>query len=74
MIYRGNVTYRNSVSGSVCVTYEMTGVVSQTIDGAGCTLTTAPSADTSYSLPGILTPGGNSNLATTNYTCTVMWA
>jgi RHS repeat-associated protein len=65
MVYRGNVTARNSIGGYACVTYEMTGVATQTIDGAGRTLSSAPSADTSYSLPGVLTPGGNSNLATT---------
>ena len=42
-------------------------------DGAGHTTGSTPSADTNYSLPGVLTPGGNSNLATT-VTYTSSWA
>jgi YD repeat-containing protein len=63
--YRGNVTNRSSLGGSVCVAFETTGVAVQTTDGAGRVTSAAPSADSSYSLPGVLTPGGNSNLATT---------
>jgi YD repeat-containing protein len=63
--YRGNVTSRVSLGGSATTRYESTGVPMCTVDGAGVTATSAPSSDTSYSLPGVLTPGGNSNLATT---------
>ena len=34
------------------------------MDGAGHYVDTTPDASTNYSLPGLLTPGGNSNLAT----------
>ena len=65
MTYRGNVTYRSSIGGTSCMQYEVTGVVVSAQDGAGHVMNSAPSADTSYSLPGTLTPGGASNLATT---------
>ena len=62
--YRGNVTSRSSPGGSVSMRYESTGVVVCGEDGAGHAVTSAPSADTNYSLPGVLTPGGNTNLET----------
>ena len=63
--YRGNVTSRTSLGGSAAMTYESTGVLACSQDGAGKVVTTSPSPDTSYSLPGALTPNDNSNLATT---------
>ena len=63
--YRGNATQTVSVGGSAVMRYESTGVVMCSQDGAGHTTGSTPSADTNYSLPGVLTPGGNSNLATT---------
>src|SRR5260370_6170901 len=62
--YRGNVTTRSSIGGSATMLYESTGVVTCGVDGAGYTTASAPSSSTNYSLPGVLTPGGNSNLAT----------
>ena len=63
--YRGNVTQTVSVGGSAVMRYESTGVVVCSQDGAGHTTGSSPSADSNYSLPGVLTPGGNANLATT---------
>ena len=59
------MTSRTSLGGSAAMTYESTGVLACSQDGAGKVVTTSPSADTSYSLPGALTPNDNSNLATT---------
>ena len=64
LVYRGNVTYRSSIGGTSCMGYEMTGVVVRAEDAAGHFMNSALSADTSYSLPGTLTPQGNANLAT----------
>ena len=44
--------------------YQITGVPYQMTNGAGVVVTTAPSFATNYSLPGVLTPNGNANLAT----------
>jgi RHS repeat-associated protein len=63
--YRGNVTSRSSMGSSVSMRYESTGIAICTMDGAGRSISSAPDASTGYSLPGVLTPGGNSNLATT---------
>jgi RHS repeat-associated protein len=63
-IYRGNVTSRTSVGGSASVSYESTGVLACSQDGARKAVTTSPSADTSYSLPGVFTPNSNSALST----------
>jgi YD repeat-containing protein len=63
--YRGNVTYSTSLGGAGCTGYESTGVAVRWEDAAGHFLNAAPSADTSYSLPSSLTPGGNAQLATT---------
>ena len=62
--YRGNLTRSVSVGGVQCLGYETTGVVTGTMDGAGRYVTAAPSSSTNYSLPGVLTPGGNANLQT----------
>ena len=40
--------------------YESTGIVVRAEDGAGHFMNSAPSADTNYSLPATLTPGGTS--------------
>jgi YD repeat-containing protein len=60
------------VGGSLVMRYESTGVAVCTQDGAGRTVSSTPDASTGYSLPGVLTPGGNSNLATT-VTYTSSW-
>ena len=62
--YRGNLTRSVSVGGVQCLGYETTGVVTGTMDGAGRFVMAAPSSSTNYSLPGVLTPGGNANLQT----------
>src|ERR1035437_9367820 len=64
-VYRGNVTLRISSSGSANMRYQSTGVVQCSQDGAGRTMSSTPSLDTGYSLPGVITPNGNANLATT---------
>src|ERR1035437_449319 len=64
-VYRGNVTTRFSSSGSANMRYQSTGVVQCSMDGAGRTMSSTPSGDTNYSLPGVITPNGNANLATT---------
>ena len=65
--YRGNLmisTQLGGLGGSVTTGYQDSGVAFQTTDSSGHTVTSTPSASTNYSLPGLLTPGGNSNLAT----------
>jgi RHS repeat-associated protein len=62
--YRGNVTTYSGLNGKADMTYESTGILSCTQDGAGKAVTTSPSPDTSYSLPGVLTPNANGNLST----------
>ncbi len=62
--YRGNVAVSNTLSGQTWYAYETTGAACRVTDGAGRVTDVAPSGSTSYSLPGVLTPGGNNNLAT----------
>ena len=62
--YRGNLTGSTGLKGSKCYAYEITGMPYATTDAAGQTVSIAVSADTNYSLPGVLTPNGNDNLAT----------
>lgn len=64
-VYRGNVTARSWIGGSASLQYQSTGVVQCSRDGAGHTMSSAPSLDTGYSLPGVITPNENANLATT---------
>jgi len=64
LVYRGNPTSVVSLGDAKYVGYEISGVAYQWRDGAGHTYTTDPSSTTNYSLPGVLTPGGNANLAT----------
>ena len=71
--YRGNVTQTVSMGSTTSTTYESTGVAISWADGAGHTLTSAPSASSNYSLPGTLTPGGNNALAT-SFTYSSSWA
>jgi YD repeat-containing protein len=62
--YRGNPTRVSTYADSKTYTYEITGVVNQVTNGAGTVVAITPSSTTNYSLPGVLTPNGNSNLAT----------
>src|SRR5690242_8490978 len=62
--YRGNPTSQTIGASTNTFAYQTTGVLQQsTINGV--TVTTAPSPSTNYSLPSVLTPNGESNLATT---------
>ena len=62
--YRGNPTTVNQYGDVRNYTYEISGVVNSVTDGSGRTVTVSPSWGTGYSLPGVVTPGGNGNLAT----------
>jgi RHS repeat-associated protein len=62
--FRGNPTTVSTYADSKTYTYEITGVVNQVTNGAGTVVGLTPSTSTNYSLPGVLTPNGNSNLAT----------
>ena len=62
--YRGNPTSVSTPSASMCYAYQTTGVTYQAQNAAGTLIATAPSSSTSYSLPGVVTPNGNGNLAT----------
>ena len=64
-VYRGNVTSAEFAGRDRCMGYETTGVVKGSADGAGIREQRRRRRDTNYSLPGVLTPGGNANLATT---------
>ena len=61
--YRGNVNSFNGVSTpGTCIRRDITGTVRQT-DSAGRTVTINTAAG-NYGAPGVITPGGNGNLAT----------
>jgi len=64
LVYRGNATSMVSLGDAKYVGYEISGVAYQWRDGAGHTYTTDPASTTNYPLPGVLTLGGNANLAT----------
>jgi RHS repeat-associated protein len=70
--YRGNLTYSTTYSGTNCSAYQSTGVVALMQDATGNTITTSPTAG-NYSLPSVLTPNGNSSLAT-SITYASSWA
>lgn len=60
--YRGNATDTSTLSATTHIAYDILGVAYQTQNGAGQAVNVTP--DPTYSLPGILIPGGNSNLET----------
>jgi RHS repeat-associated protein len=62
--YRGNPTSTWQAGTSMTYLYQTTGIPYQMTNGYGVVVTTAPSNDTNWSLPGVLTPNSNSNLAT----------
>jgi YD repeat-containing protein len=62
--YRGNPTYISRLNDVHCYGYAINGAVYMAEDGAGTQVNASLSASTNYSLPGVLTPNGNSNLAT----------
>jgi RHS repeat-associated protein len=64
--YRGNPA---TVSGldsadTVCTAYDTAGVPYYSVDANGHSVSIQTNSDSSYSLPGVVTPGGNGNLAT----------
>ena len=61
--YRGNPTLVVKLGTGHCSAYEITGVPYTATDGSGSTVDITLTANAS--LPGVLTPGGNNNLATT---------
>ena len=63
-LYRGNLTWSNNNGDINCYAYQITGVPYLAQNGAGTTINTTPSSSTNYALPGVLSPNGNSNLAT----------
>jgi hypothetical protein len=67
MPYRGNLTQTVGLIGSntECASYDTAGVVYQSADGSGKSVTVSTDASTSYSLPSVLTPNGNSSLQST---------
>jgi RHS repeat-associated protein len=72
--YRGNPTYVTNLGTSTCFAYQTTGVMYQAQNGVGTVIATAPSASAGYSLPGVLTPNGNGNLATSFSYDSSTWA
>ena len=64
--YRGNLSYSAAYNGVSCYAYTTTGVAYAASHGGGTPIiTSSPSVSTNYSLPGAITPNGQSNLATT---------
>jgi YD repeat-containing protein len=64
LVYRGNVTRRDTASGTTITYYLTTGVANIVTNEAGVTINNSTSGATGYSLPEVITPGGNGNLAT----------
>jgi RHS repeat-associated protein len=62
-LYRGNPTSVTQFGTTHCYAYEITGVPYLAKDGTGKTVDISLTANAS--LPGVLTPNGNNNLATT---------
>ena len=62
-LYRGNATKRETGAGTTTSTYFITGVAATSTAG-GVTVSNTTSGTTGFSLPEVITPGGNANLAT----------
>ncbi len=62
--YRGNPVKITSMGTSRCAAYDIAGVARQASDATGNTVTTATGESTNYSLPSLITPNSQSNLAT----------
>jgi YD repeat-containing protein len=71
--YRGNITSTASLQGSKWYSYEATGVPYESTDAMGRFVDAAPAGSTNSSLPGVLTPNGDDNLAATT-TYASSWA
>jgi RHS repeat-associated protein len=63
--YRGNVNENQSMGVTTDYSYEISGVPIYVSNSSGQSANLTLSSSTNYSLPGVLTPNGNSNLATT---------
>ena len=61
-----NITYQvmTSMGTARCAAYDIAGVARQASDATGNTVTTATGESTNYSLPSLITPNSQSNLAT----------
>jgi hypothetical protein len=64
MTYRGNVTTKKTPGGSSTFEYYTTGVVKSSTGESGVAVNNTVNSSTNYSLPSVLTPGGDSNMAT----------
>jgi YD repeat-containing protein len=62
--YRGNPTYTSRLNDVHCYGHVINGAPYIAEDGAANQVNVSLNASTNYSLPGVLTPNGNSNLAT----------
>ena len=63
-VYRGNVTVSFALNGVTCYQRDVYDVPTQIADGSGRTMSLTTDGSTNYTLPSVITPGGNSNLAT----------
>ena len=70
--YRGNPASVNNLGDVRNYTYDIAGNVVSMSDGSGVSVSITPSSSTDYSLPGVITPGGTSSLAT-SLTYTGAW-
>src|SRR5579883_1795254 len=61
--YRGNLT--GTTPSNTYLSYDIGGVAVSSADGMGRSISSNSSSSTNYSLPSVLTPGSNSNLAST---------
>ena len=64
--YRGNPTTVSGLNSAdtVCTAYDTAGVPYYSADASGHSVSIQTNSDSSYSLPGVVTPGGNGNLGT----------
>jgi YD repeat-containing protein len=62
--YRGDATYTYRLGDLHCYGYVINGAAYTAVDGAFNQVNVSLNPSTNYSLPGVLTPNGNSNLAT----------
>jgi YD repeat-containing protein len=63
---RGNPTAASGLNSTdtVCTAYDTAGVPYYSADASGHSVSVQTNSDSSYSLPGVVTPGGNGNLGT----------
>jgi len=63
---RGNVTTQQTPGKTINHQYDITGTVASSNDGYGHTLSITQASGTNHAAPGVVTPNGDSNLATTS--------